>query len=204
VEMGETLGNVITKLNASESYRSKFLKAYGSDSITSQMMLRAMAQFMAVLVSAESRYDKYIRGEDGVQFSAQELSGLNLFRQKCASCHKEPLLTDLTYKNNGLDSVFSDPGRAMITNDPNDQGKFKVPSLRNIAVTHPYMHDGRFNNLQKVLDHYSSGVKNSATLEPTLAGGIPLTTQEKSDLISFLNTLTDDEFLNNPLFTEIH
>lgn len=202
VEMGETISNVILKLNSSSTYRSLFQTAYGSDSVTSQLMLRAMAQFMAVMVSSNSRYDKYIRGEDGVTFTSAELNGLNLFRQKCASCHTEPLMTDLTYKSNGLDSTVTDPGRGGITQDPSDMGKFKVPSLRNVAVSNPYMHDGRIKTLEKVLEHYNSGVKNAPNLDPSLAGGIPLTAQEKSDLISFLQTLTDEEFLHNPLFAD--
>src|SRR5688572_11558778 len=202
VEMDETLANVITKLNASSEYRSLFQKAYGSDSIISQTMLRAIAQFMAVMVSADSKYDHYVNGQTSV-FNAQEINGLNLFRQKCESCHSEPLFTDLNYRNNGIDSVFNfDQGRFVISLDANDIGKFKVPSLRNVEVSYPYMHDGRFKSLEKVMDHYSGGVKNSTTLDPLLAGGIPLTTQEKSDLVAFLKTLTDHTFLSNPIFSE--
>ena len=203
VEMDETLANVVNKLRSNNSYRSQFQAAYGSDSITSQMMLKALAQFMSLLVSSNSKYDKYIRGESGGQLSAQELNGLNLFRLKCGSCHTEPLFTDLTFRNNGLDSTFQDdPGRAIITQSAADSGKFKVPSLRNIEVSFPYMHDGSLNTLAKVLDHYSDGVKSSATLDPSLAGGIPLTTQEKADIISFLKTLTDYRFLTNPDFAD--
>jgi cytochrome c peroxidase len=202
-EMDETLANVVSKLQRSSTYRNLFQSAYGSDSITSQMMLKAMAQFMAMLVSSNSKYDKYIRGESGGNLTAQELSGLNLFRQKCSSCHTEPLFTDLTFRNNGLDSVFTDDlGRGEITGDPNDIGKFKVPSLRNVEVSFPYMHDGSVNTLEKVLDHYSSGVKPSSTLDPSLVGGISLTTQEKADILSFLRTLTDNQFLNDTRFSD--
>jgi cytochrome c peroxidase len=205
VEMDETMANVISKLRMSEEYKNMFLNAYGSDSITSQLMLRAMAQFMAMMVSANSKYDKYMRGEPGGTFTAQELNGLNIYRQKCASCHTEPLFTDLTYRNNGLDSVFTDdPGRALITGLPDDEGKFKVPSLRNTEVSFPYMHHGKIKTLQNVLDHYSSGIKNSATLDPLLQGGIPLTSQEKIELNSFLETLTDYTFLTDSKFSEIH
>ncbi len=202
VEMDETLANVITKLRANTEYKTLFKTAYGSDSITSQTMLRALAQFMAVMVSANSKYDKFMRAESGGTFDAQELNGLNLFRQKCASCHAEPLFTTFEYKNNGLDSVFNDLGRGMITLDPNDDGKFKIPSLRNVEVTFPFMHDGRIKNLERVLDHYSTGVKQSATLDPLLAGGIPMTTQEKADIIKFLRTLTDHTFNSNPNYAE--
>lgn len=203
IEMDETLANVVLKLQNSATYRSLFLEAYGSDSITSQMMLKAMAQFMALLVSADSKYDKYIRGEAGGSMTTQEIRGLNLFRQKCASCHVEPLFTDLTFRNNGLDSVFfDDPGRALITQNAADSGKFKVPSLRNIELSFPYMHDGSLSTLDKVLDHYISGVKYTTTLDPSLNGGIQLTTQEKSDIISFLRTLTDNKFVTNPEFSD--
>ncbi|HMT30182.1 MAG TPA: cytochrome c peroxidase [Bacteroidia bacterium] len=202
VEMDETLSNVITKLQANTEYKSLFKVAYGSDSITSQMMLRAMAQFMAVMVSADSKYDKYMRGEADGQMSVQELNGLNLFRQKCESCHSEPLFTDLTYRNNGLDLVFSDLGRALITLDPADEGKFKVPSLRNIELSYPYMHNGKIKTLEKVLDHYMTGIKPSPTLDPLLSQGIALTAQEKSDIISFLRTLTDNTFITNPHYAD--
>ncbi len=205
VEMNESLGNVVNKLRASPIYPGLFEVAYGSDSITSQLMLKALAQFMAVLVSADSRYDKYVRGEAGGTLSANELNGLTLFRQKCASCHAEPLFTDNSFRNNGLDSTFvSDEGRAHITLDANDMGKFKVPSLRNVEVSYPYMHNGKFKTLDKVLDHYVSGVVPSATLDPLLVGGITLSTQQKSDIISFLRTLTDNTFLTNPHYSEIH
>jgi cytochrome c peroxidase len=203
--MDETLGNVVAKLNASSTYKNLFLNAYGSDSITSQMMLRAMAQFMGVMVSSNSKYDKFIRGEAGGTFDAQELNGLDLFRQKCASCHSEPLFTDHSFRNNGLDSVFTnDPGRAHITLDPNDEGKFKVPSLRNVELSYPYMHDGRLKTLEKVLDHYASGVKNSPTLDPLVSGNIPLTVQEKADIIKFLKTLNDYTFTSNPNYSEVN
>jgi cytochrome c peroxidase len=204
VEMDETLANVINKLRASATYRDLFKQAYGSDSITSQNMLRAIAQFMAVMVSANSKYDKYTRGQAGGEMTAQELSGLQIFRQKCASCHTEPLFTDNSFRNNGLDAQFSsDPGRFTITLNPADSGKFKVPSLRNVEVSFPFMHDGRFQTLAQVLDHYSSGIVSSSTLDPSLAGGIPLTASEKADLIKFLRTLTDHTFINNPRFSEV-
>ena len=202
VEMDLPLASAISKLQASQTYRSLFSKAYGTETITSQLMLRAIAQFMAVMVSANSEYDRYLAGETAL-FDAEEVNGLNIFRQKCESCHKEPLLTDLSYRNNGLDSVFQDHGRMVITQDPQDDARFKVPSLRNIAVSYPYMHDGSIKTLEKVVEHYSSGIKNSTTLDLLLpAGGMALTTQEKTDLVKFLNTLTDHDFLNNPRFSE--
>lgn len=200
VEMDETLANVVVKLQRSSFYPAMFKSAFGSDSITSAGMLKALAQFMALLVSADSRYDTYRNGGGG--FSTQEVRGLTLFRQHCENCHKEPLLTDLSYRNNGLDSVFTDAGRATITLVASDSGKFKVPSLRNIVESYPYMHDGRFTTLNQVLNHYSSGVKISSTLDPALGGPIALSQADKDDLIAFLKTLSDPKFLNDTRFSE--
>lgn len=202
VEMDLPLADAIARLQASQTYRSLFNKAYGTETITSQLMLRAIAQFMAVMVSANSRYDQYLAGNTSL-FDAGEVNGLNIFRQKCESCHQEPLLTDLSYRNNGKDSLFLDHGRMVITQDPQDDGKFKVPSLRNIAVSYPYMHDGSIKTLEKVVEHYSSGIKNSSTLDALLpVGGMALTIQEKTDLVRFLQTLTDPEFLSNSRYSE--
>lgn len=202
VEMDETIANVIQKLKNTTVYPQLFKSAFGSDSITSQNMLRALAQFTAVLISADSKYDRYMQGNES--FTPQEVSGLQLFRQHCESCHKEPLFTDLQYRNNGLDQVFTDAGRAIITQLPSDSGKFKVPSLRNVVLSYPYMHDGRFKNLNLVLDHYISGVKQSSTVDPLISNGIPLNAQEKSDIISFLQTLTDTKFTTDHRFSEVH
>lgn len=203
VEMDETIANVVSKLQNHPTYPSRFMSAFGNDSITSQNMLRALAQFMGAMISANSKYDKYIRQEDGVTLSASELNGLNVFTSKCAGCHVPPLFTDFSFRNNGLYATFPiDSGRARITGDNNDIGKFKVPSLRNIVLTKPYMHDGSFVSLNDVLEHYNSGIQNSATLDPLLSSGIPLTNQEKNDLVSFLNTLTDNTFVNDKRFSE--
>lgn len=203
VEMDETISGVIVKLQRSQTYRNLFRRAYGSDTINSQLMLRAMAQFMGAMISDKSRYDDYRLGK--IQFNAEELRGLQLFRTHCASCHKEPLLTDMQFRNNGLDSVFTrDAGRAHVTGLPQDSGLFRVPSLRNVVLTYPYMHDGRFSSLGRVIDHYRSGIRSSSTLDPLLAnGGIPLSDQDKSDLISFMNTLTDQAYLKDRRFSEI-
>jgi cytochrome c peroxidase len=162
-------------------------------------MLRAFAQFMGMMNSYNSKFDKYTRGETSL--TAQESNGLNIFRAKCESCHKEPLFSDFTFRNNGLDDVFpTDSGRAHITALPGDIGKFKVPSLRNVSVSRPYMHDGRFQTLSQCIDHYRFHVKPSSTLDPLLANGITLTETEKQDLLQFLATLTDYEFINDPRF----
>jgi cytochrome c peroxidase len=156
---------------------------------------------MGMLNSYNSKYDKYIRGETAL--TAQESSGLNIFRSKCESCHKEPLFSDFSFRNNGLDDVFPvDSGRAHITALPEDIGKFKVPSLRNVSVSRPYMHDGRFQTLSQCIDHYRFHVKQSSTLDPLLISGITLSETEKQDLLQFLNTLTDYEFINDPRFKQ--
>lgn len=203
VEMDESLGNVIVKLKRSTYYPAMFEAAFGNDTITTQLMAKAMAQFMGTMISADSKYDKYRTGK--APLSTQELSGLALFRTHCESCHREPLLTDNQFRNNGLDSVFTkDPGREIITLNPADSGKFRVPSLRNIELTKPYMHDGRFQTLNQALNHYTSGIKQSSTLDPLLSGGnIPLSSQDKSDIIAFLKTLTDYKYITDKRFSEV-
>jgi cytochrome c peroxidase len=207
VEMNETLPNVIDKLNNLPGYREQFKAAFGRDTINSQLLFRALAQFTGSLVSANSRYDHFVRKEQGVVFTEAEQEGLRLFEAKCAACHATDLFTDHSYRNNGLDNDFArDKGREIVTSDPNDRGKFKVPSLRNVALTLPYMHDGRFYTLKRVLDHYEAGVKDSPTLDPLLRQngrlGIPLTEDEKAKLIAFLNTLTDPVFANDKRFRD--
>lgn len=200
VEMDETLPGVILKLQSDTEYPSQFKAVFGSDTITSQRMFRAIVQFMGLMISSRSNYDKYLKDE--TVFTEQQKNGLQLFRQKCESCHHEPLFTDLTYRNNGLDFMFSDSGRATITLNPNDMGTFKVPSLRNIGLTSPYMHDGRFNDLSDVLEHYRTGIKLSATLDTALFNGIQMTDSEKEDIISFLHTLSDFNFISDSRFSE--
>ncbi|MBK7856087.1 MAG: cytochrome-c peroxidase [Bacteroidetes bacterium] len=201
VEMDETVANVVSKLQAHSSYPSMFNKAFGADAIDSQLMLRAITQFTGMLVSYQSKYDDYIAGN--ATYSQQELNGLNLFRQNCASCHTEPLFTNFNFINNGLDQTFADSGRAVITNDVNDLGKFKVPSLRNVEKSYPYMHDGRFKNLTEVLNHYATGIKQSPTLHTSLQNGITLSTTQQQEIISFLQTLTDNKFIKDKRFAEV-
>jgi cytochrome c peroxidase len=208
LEMDETLPHVLAKLNADPTYQQRFAAIYGPGPITSYEFLRALAQFMAALTSADSRYDQYVRGEHGVTLTAPELHGRALFTQKCANCHSTDLFTDETYRNNGLSTSFgSDSGRAHITGRTSDIGRFKVPSLRNVALTPPYMHDGRFNTLPDVLAHYDHGVVASPTLDPALRPatgplGIPLTAAEQADLIAFLRTLTDESFIHDQRLAE--
>lgn len=202
LEMNETMVNVVAKLQNSERYRKLFKAAYGTENVNDQLLLRAMAQYLVMIISDNAKYDRVKRGESS--FSATEQSGYNLFVQKCSQCHTEPLFTDYSYRNNGLDASFVDQGRAHITQLPEDLGKFKVPTLRNLEFSYPYMHDGRFFTLNQVLDHYDSGIHQSATLDPILTDGIPLTGAEKQQLIAFLKTLTDYELLNNTWLAQPH
>jgi len=197
----------VYKLNASTTYRSLFKKAFSVDTISSKELLKALAQFMGAMISANSKYDRYIRKEGG-QLSADEKAGMQLFQQKCSSCHATDLFTDGSYRNNGITNDFTDDkGREEITLNPLDRGKFKVPSLRNIEFTAPYMHDGSFETLEQVLEHYNSGVKDSPTLDTLLKPkngklGIALTKDEQQKIILFLKTLSDHEFLNDNRFAE--
>lgn len=195
LEMNESMSNVIQKLNSNAVYKQLFNEAFGSTEITDLLLFKVLTAFMAKLVSANSKYDAYRKGT--ATLSADELKGLSLFRINCASCHTEPLFTNYSYKNNGIDNVFTDLGRAKITLDPSDNGKFKVPTLRNIELTYPYMHDGRFWSLTQVIDHYNSGIKHSATLATQLQNPISFTSTEKQQLLKFLKTLTDYELLSD-------
>lgn len=200
LEMDESLPNVLKKLGSQERYRNMFKAAFGSEKITGERFLKSISQFMLTLVSANAKYDKVVRGE--AEFTEAENKGYALFRQHCASCHTEPLFTDHSFRNNGLepDTTLRDIGRMKITGKASDSLKFKVPTLRNIERSAPYMHDGRYRNLQMVLFHYSSNIHASQTLHASLKKGIPLEEAEKQQLIAFLKTLTDTEFLNNKQF----
>jgi cytochrome c peroxidase len=205
IEMDEKIGNVVSKLQATAKYKELFKNAYGSDSVTSQRIFKAMAQFMGMMYSYNSKFDYYKRQQNNTQLNNAELRGYNLFISKCNSCHKEPLFTDFEFRSNGLpvNPVVKDSGRAHITGLPGDRYKFKTPSLRNIAKTGPYMHDGRFSSLEECLNHYSNGVSALTNTDASLLpAGIALSAQEKQDIISFLNTLTDFEFINDKRFAD--
>lgn len=204
LEMGETIKHIIYKLNRDQEYPTLFKNVFHRDSIDDQQMFWAIAQYMSNLVSAHAKYDRIIAGTD--RFNPEEQEGYALFKANCATCHKEPLFTDYSYQNNGLDASFADSGRFRITQSAPDIGKFKVPTLRNVAVTYPYMHDGRFATLSDVLKHYASGIKSSATLSDKLAKdgkpGLSLTEDEQNKIILFLQTLTDSTLLTNKYYTQ--
>jgi len=199
-EMGSSINEVVEKLNTSEKYRKLFYNAYGDNTATGEKTLKAISQFMLTLVSANSKYDKVMRKESN--FTEQEANGYLLFKNNCASCHTEPLFTNGNFENNGLpmDLLLKDIGRMKVTSNKNDSLKFKVPSLRNIEYSYPYMHDGRFKKLSEVLNHYTNGIQPSKTLATQLKHGIQLSSNEKVDIITFLLTLSDKEFVFNPKF----
>jgi len=199
-EMNENIVHVMRKLKTSVRYQHLFERAFGPNAITDRNMLLAMAQFMSMMISADSKYDRVLQGK--AKFSAEEARGYALFQQHCADCHQEPLLSDFSFRNNGLDSEFKDPGRMRITGNPDDEGLFKVPTLRNIDLTYPYMHDGRFRNLEEVLNHYVNGVVHTDRTDPLLKGGISLTADDRQALLSFLHALNDHTFLSDLKFSE--
>jgi cytochrome c peroxidase len=200
LEMDEKLENVVAKLQQSQKYSALFERAFGDKEVTSQRLLKALAQFTSMLVSSDSKYDKVMRHE--TIFTDQEQKGYDLFKTNCASCHKEPLFCDDKFENNGLkpDTDFKDGGRIRITKNRKDSLRFKVPTLRNIELTGPYMHDGNINSLQMVLFHYTEDIYDSPTLSRQLNKKIVLSQQEKDNLLEFLKTLTDKTFINNPRF----
>ncbi len=199
-EMAEDLNNVLKKLGQDGTYKSLFKAAFGDETINSQRMLYALTQFTGSMVSANSKYDQVKKGL--TNFNAQEQMGYAIFQAKCNSCHAEPLFTDNSFRNTGLsvDPTIKDYGRMRITNNKADSLKFKVPSLRNLYVSFPYAHDGRFISVNQALEHYNSGVQVSATVDPLVRNGIPLTNNDKTYLQFFLRTLTDSSFIKDPRF----
>jgi len=218
LEMNETLPNVVNKLKGTQAYKDQFKRAFGSEEITPEKMSLAMEQFMNSIVSVESKYDRFLRGDEAL--NASEERGRRLYFAEynqffpdssgadCAHCHGGRNFENDRYMNNGLNALAdqTDIGREEVTTRPMDKAKFKVPSLRNVEVTAPYMHDGEFKTLEEVVDHYDSGLHPSPTLDPALENtrgtGLLLDSQDKSDLIAFLKTLTDDVLLTNPEYSD--
>ena len=209
IEMHSSWPNVALRLQQDQEYPLMFLNAFGSERIDSTLVTKAIAQFERTLISGNAKFDQYLLGNTSL--NQQELSGFTIFMSEdkgdCFHCHgsnNNPLWTDNDFHNNGLDASFNDLGLGAVTGDPNDNGKFKSPSLRNLVFTAPYMHDGRFLTLEEVINHYSEGLQNSSTIDPLMKkvnqGGVQLTPLEKADLKAFLITLTDDDFINNPSF----
>lgn len=195
----------MNKLNEDSGYSELFKKAFNVDTITSREVANAIAQFVRTLSSNNSKYDRFLKGE--ATLTQSEEAGYKLFFSEegdCFHCHGTILLTDNSFHNNGIDSIPTQ-GRAEITGKQKDIGKYKSPTLRNIEFTAPYMHDGRYTSLEEVIDFYSEGVNWSPTIDPLMKkvhrGGVHLNEEEKSQLISFLNTFSDTAFINNPDFS---
>ncbi len=221
IEMHTTWKKVVAKLNADVNYKNMFFKAFNTNEIDSISSAKAIAQFIRTLISGSSKFDVMYKFENNLPLSSSEVSiyntitpsewaGYDLFKSlngaDCFHCHNGPLMQVQKFSNNGLDATFSDLGRGAVTGFANDNGKFKVPTLRNIAFTAPYMHDGRFATIDEVINHYSHGIQMSSTIDPLIEfagqGGVQLDAQEKDLLKQFLLTLTDSSFINNPNFKE--
>lgn len=197
-EMGSSIASVVKKLNGLPAYKKMFFHAFGDSTVTGERLLKALSQFQLTLVSAGSAYDEVKQGK--AVFTEQEQRGYVLFQQNCNACHTEPLFSRHGFSNNGLpvDTSLNDYGRWMITRQSSDSLLFKIPSLRNISYTYPYMHDGRFKRLYEVLNHYTDGIVQSPTLAPELITPVRLSPDDKADLIAFLLTLNDKTFVFNP------
>mgnify|MGYP005850374199 FL=1 len=208
IEMNGDFSAIIAMMKNDANYRKLYKQAFENGEINAENMLKSLAQFMTMLTSSNSKFDKYRRNEPGGTLTQDELEGYQIFNQKCASCHATDLFTDNSFRNNGLaiNPAINDLGRFRVTENEQDKYKFKVPSLRNIEKTAPYMHDGRLFTLEAVLNHYASGVVHTQNLDPILNTngtlGIPLTAAEKLKIIAFLKTLTDHQFLTDRRFAE--
>jgi cytochrome c peroxidase len=225
-EMNQNLAELVRELKASKQYKRLFAHAYGD--ISSENIAKAMATFMRLLISSDSKFDRFLRGE--VKLTPLEDHGRKLFMAhpdvkvslrgaNCIDCHSQFLTSGFRdafdgFSNNGLDGEENLPdGLQAVTKNPAHRGLFKVPTLRNIAVTAPYMHDGRFASLEAVMEHYNNGVKTSETLSPLIleadnlstdddrSVGLKLNDSEVKAIIAFLHTMTDEKFLSNPKFS---
>ena len=210
VEMHAVWPNVVAKLQADSEYPTLFKQVFGTEIIDSNLVVKAIAQFERTLISGNSKFDKYLKGES--QLTPSELNGYNIFMDEsggdCFHCHGDatnPLWTDNRFHNNGLDATHSDLGLGAVTGDANDNGKFKTPSLRNLIYTAPYMHDSRFATLDDVINFYSLELQYSSTIDPLMknvgAGGVQLNPQDRIDLKAFLLTLTDEDFVTNSKYS---
>ncbi|WP_240623398.1 cytochrome-c peroxidase [Brumimicrobium aurantiacum] len=222
LEMNQTWEVTAEKLKQVEDYQNDFYQVFDVVNFDSTHISKAIAQFLRTLISSQSKYDVMYKFNNNLplntfeqelyaQITNEEWAGMDLFfsltNGDCLHCHDGPLMqVQGLFSNNGLDETFTDIGRMIVTGNPNDKGKFKVPSLRNIEVSAPYMHDGRFSNLDEVINHYSFGVVESSTIDPMMEfshqGGVQLDAQEHNLIKAFLKTFTDHEFLNNPDFKD--
>jgi len=223
VEMHQEWSAAIAKLKKDDSYRNQFYQAFGTTDFQKEDVAKAIAQFLRTMISGSSKYDVMYKYENSLPLSAgeqalyssvtpEEWAGYDLFKSlngaDCFHCHNGPLVQVQKFSNNGLDAVFTDMGRGAVTGNANENGKFKVPTLRNIALTAPYMHDGRFATLDDVIEHYSTGIHQSPTIDPLIEfasqGGVQLDTEQRQLLMAFLLTLTDHDFVTNPDFKPLN
>ena len=205
LELHSSWTEVVNRIKENDQYKELFFMAFNTTNFDSTHVVKAIAQFERTLISGDSKFDKYIRNE--VNLEVSELRGLEIFNSEkgdCFHCHSYPLFASNEFHNNGIDpELLMDNGRMNVTGEPFDKGKFKSPTLRNIELTAPYMHDGRFQTLEEVIEHYDFGGHNSSTIDPLMKKvgiGLGLNNQEKSDLIQFLKTLTDTSFIFNKNF----
>jgi cytochrome c peroxidase len=225
-EMNLPWPEAVAKLQADDTdtrYPERFFDAFGTTEISEDLVVMAIAQFVRTMISADSKFDRWRRGE--TDLTDGEYNGYQMFLREggdpeevpggqfggdCFHCHGEAGLqfTDHLFHNNGLDPSFeADPGRASVTGSPLDSGLFRTPTLRNVALSAPYMHDGRFQTLEEVIEHYNSGGVASSTIDPFMkytTGGLTLAPSQKADLLAFLHTLTDTVFVQNPAFQDPH
>ena len=202
-EFNHNIVEIAKELQADASYVEMSQNAYNRNP-DAFVITRALANFQRIMISGNSDYDKYANQGNQSALNATERKGMDLFfsnKTNCFNCHGGFNFTNYAFENNGLDSIYADNGRQRLTNNPDDEALFKVPSLRNVGLTSPYMHDGRFLTLEEVIEHYNSGGENhknkSALLKPLF-----LTENEKSELVAFLNSLTDFEFVNDVKWKE--
>lgn len=197
-EMNESINNIVKKLNSKDGYKKLFFKSFGDSVVTGDKVLKSLSQFQLTLISSNSKYDMVLKGIK--KFNIKENKGYEIYKQRCKSCHLEPLFSTYKFANNGLaiDSTLNDYGKIQNSQNIKDSLLFKIPSLRNLSFTYPYMHDGRFKTLHQVLNHYSEEMVNHKTLSDELKDFKPLNNNQKVELIAFLLTLNDSSFIFNP------
>jgi len=219
IEMHLEWPDAVSRIESDAIYPDMFYAAFGEDGISKEKTAKAIAQFLRTMISGKSKYDVMYKVQNSLPLSAEEQTimnnitveewaGMDVFFSltggDCLHCHDGPLMHVNLFSNNGLDATFDDEGRYLVSGNTNDLGKFKVPSLRNIELTAPYMHDGRFQTLDDVIFHYSFGIEHSSTLDPMIEfafqGGVQLDLPARELLKTFLKTFTDHEFINNPDF----
>ena len=211
IEMRNTWPTVVQRLQTHPTYPSLFQKAFGTATVDSNLVVMAIAQFERTMVSFNTPFDRFFYLGDSTALNDQEQRGLQVFMRDghCVDCHREPLLRDHGLRNNGLDMVSADPGHGANSGNPNDVGKFKVPTLRNIAQTAPYIHDSRFTTLEQVVSFYAHDVqvdnpRIDPHMDPWRFGQVNLSPQNEADLVAFLHALTDQGFLTDPSLSDPH